>query len=61
MKFDKKDVPQFKDEVCTKCHCLEYCQEKEVQWFLACPKFFNWKIGYVSPFETEAYVKKEKE
>ena len=51
MKYDKKDIPQFQKEVCL-CDCIMKgkCIEegKDDKWFLACPKFFNWKIGYVS-------------
>ena len=51
MKFDKKDIPQFQKEVClTDCVLKGKCIEegKDEHWFLACPKFFNWKIGYTS-------------
>ena len=51
MKYDKKDIPQFQKEVCL-CDCIMKgkCIEegKDDKWFLACPKFFNWKIGYTS-------------
>ena len=51
MKYDKKDIPQFQKEVCL-CDCIMKgkCIEegKDDNWFLVCPKFFNWKIGYTS-------------
>ena len=51
MQYDVKDVHQFKEEVCNKTctqrgKCVE--EEKDDHWFLMCPHYFNWKIGFVS-------------
>lgn len=51
MTYDAKDVPQFKEEVCKKtCIMKGKCinDNREDHWFLMCPHYFNWKIGYVS-------------
>lgn len=51
MKYDKKDVPQFQEDVCKKtCINKGACIEdgKDDRWFLMCPHFFNWKIEYKS-------------
>lgn len=53
MKYDPKDIPQFQEQVCKKtCILSGKCIEegKNDHWFLMCPHYFNWKIGYVNPF-----------
>lgn len=49
MKYDEKDVPIFKEEVCLKT-CIECgrCinEGKDNHWFLMCPHYHEWKIGY---------------
>jgi len=55
MKYDKKDIPQFQEDVCKKTcimkgKCIEDGQNDH--WFLMCPHYFNWKIEYKS-FVTE--------
>ena len=51
MKYDEKDIPQFQEEICKKTckmngKCIEEGQNNH--WFLMCPHYFNWKIGFVS-------------
>ena len=51
MKYDPKDVLTFQEEVCNKTctmkgKCIVNGQDKH--WFLMCPHYFNWKIGYKS-------------
>lgn len=51
MTYDPKDVPQFKEEVCKKTCILEgKCIEKyeDPHWFLMCPHYHSWKLGYGS-------------
>lgn len=48
MKYNEKDVPKFKEEICLECHCYNSCIDKNDKNFLMCPKFFNWKIGYTN-------------
>lgn len=48
MKYDEKDVPKFKEEVCVECHCYNSCIGQKDRNFLMCPKFFNWKICYTN-------------
>lgn len=51
MKYDTKDIPKFKQEVCTKtCVLNGKCIEdgKDEHWYLMCPHFFNWKIEFHS-------------
>ena len=48
MKYDKKDIPQFQEQVCKntcimKGKCIE--EAKNEHWFLMCPHYFNWKLG----------------
>ena len=48
MKYDKKDVPAFQEQVCKKtCVCKGKCIKdgKDDHWFLMCPHYFNWKLG----------------
>lgn len=45
MKYDEKDVPLFRKDVCCECVCFNYCLDKDNHWFLMCPKYFNWKMG----------------
>ena len=76
MKYDKKDIPDFQEQVCKKTcvmkgKCIE--EAKNEHWFLMCPHYFNWKLGiktFVSeqlewerthPEEVEAKHKKEVE
>ena len=51
MKYDEKDVPLFKKVICPHCNSYELsCRKKDEEnnnhWFLMCPKFFNWFMGY---------------
>ena len=51
MQYDAKDVPQFKEDVCKKTciqqgKCIE--EEKNDHWFLMCPHYHSWKLGYTS-------------
>ena len=48
MKLDEKKVPDFKNEVCSKCSWINQCNDKDNHWFMMCPKFFNWCIGFKS-------------
>ena len=51
MKYDGKEVPQFQEEVCKKtCKMKSKCisDGRDSHWYLMCPHYFNWKIGYVS-------------
>ena len=48
MKGNEKDIPKFQEQVCKKScvmcgKCIEEHQDNS--WFLACPKYFNWKMG----------------
>lgn len=48
MKYDKKDVPDFQEQVCKKtCILKGKCinEGKNEHWFLMCPHYFNWKLG----------------
>ena len=49
--YKESDIPQFQEEVCKKTciyngRCIE--EGKNKHWFLMCPHYFNWKIGYKS-------------
>lgn len=49
--YDKKDVPQFQEDVCKKTcilkgKCLE--ENKDEHWFLMCPHYHSWKLQYDS-------------
>lgn len=49
--YEVKDVPRFKEEVCNKtCIVNGKCinEGKDNHWFLMCPHYFNWKIGYTN-------------
>ena len=51
MEYDKKDVPQFQEDVCKKkCINKGSCIEKytDPHWFLMCPHYHSWKLGYTS-------------
>ena len=51
MQYDKKDIPDFQEQVCKKT-CLykgECIKEgKDNDWYLMCPHYFNWKLGIKS-------------
>ncbi|MBQ2175890.1 MAG: hypothetical protein II453_12780 [Alphaproteobacteria bacterium] len=49
--YEEKDVPLFQEEVCKmKCvnkgKCIEEGQDSH--WFLMCPHYHSWKLGYNS-------------
>ena len=49
--YEVKDVPSFKEEVCKKTcimkgKCIEDGQNSH--WFLMCPHYHQWKLGYTS-------------
>lgn len=49
--YDKKDVPQFQEDVCKKtCIMRGKCidEGKDNHWFLMCPHYHQWKLGYTS-------------
>ena len=49
--YDPKNVPQFQEEVCKKtCMLKGKCIEEgqNTHWFLMCPAYHRWKIGYTS-------------
>lgn len=51
MKYESKDVPQFQEDVCKKTcimkgKCIEDGQNNH--WFLMCPHYHQWKLGYTS-------------
>ena len=49
--YDVKDVPSFKEEVCNKtCVLKGKCvnEGKDNHWFLMCPHYHRWKIGYAN-------------
>lgn len=49
--YKESEVPQFQQEVCTKTCIMKGKCIKEAHdnhWFLMCPHYFNWKIGYTS-------------
>lgn len=50
MAYDKKDVPQFQKDMCSKCVLKGKCIEegKDDHWFLMCPHYHQWKLGYTS-------------
>lgn len=51
MRYDPKDVPVFKEEVCkTTCRMKGKCinDERDDHWFLMCPHYHSWKLGYTS-------------
>ena len=51
MQYDKKDIPDFQEQVCKKT-CLykgECIKEgKDNDWYLMCPHYFNLKLGIKS-------------
>lgn len=49
--YKESEVPQFQEEVCKKTcimkgKCIEEGYDKH--FFLMCPHYFNWKIGFKS-------------
>ena len=51
MKCNEKDIPQFQQDVCLKTcimkgKCIEEGQDNH--WFLMCPHYHQWKLGYTS-------------
>ena len=51
MVYDKKDVPQFQEDVCKRtCIMKGKCIEdgQDAHWFLMCPHYHRWKLGYES-------------
>lgn len=49
--YNEKEVPQFQEEVCKKtCIMKGKCinDSKDNHWFLMCPHFHSWKLGYGS-------------
>ena len=65
MKYDSKDVLAFKEEVCNntcimKGKCIAEGQDD--RWFLMCPHYFSWKIGFKSFItDQEEYLKNHPE
>lgn len=56
MKYDKKDVPAFKEEVCkTTCIMKGKCinEGQNDHWFLMCPHYFSWKLKLKPSWVTE--------
>ena len=51
MQYDPKDIPTFKEEVCkSTCILNGKCidEGKDNHWFLMCPHYHSWKLGYTS-------------
>ena len=49
--YKASDVPQFQQDVCLKtCVCEGKCitEGKDNHWFLMCPHYHSWKLGYTS-------------
>lgn len=49
--YNEKDVPQFQEDVCKKtCIMKGKCIEdgQGLHWFLMCPHYHSWKLGYGS-------------
>lgn len=49
--YKASDVPQFQQDVCLKTcimngKCIEEGQDNH--WFLMCPHYHQWKLGYTS-------------
>ena len=49
--YDEGDIPQFQKEVCmntcvNKGSCVDEMQDNH--WFLMCPHYHSWKLGYTS-------------
>ena len=54
MIYDEKDVPKFQEEMCKdKCILKGECvdEKKNNHWFLMCPHYHKWKLGYKSVLE----------
>ena len=51
--YDRKDVPSFQEDICKKiCLMKESCikEGKDDHWFLMCPHYHQWKLGYEGSF-----------
>ena len=46
-KSDIRPLSDFIKEECTECVCFERCDKTE-KTIKACPKYFNWTIGFHS-------------
>lgn len=49
--YDKKDIPQFQEDVCKKtCILKGKCidEDRDPHWYLMCPHYHSWKLGYGS-------------
>ena len=49
--YDPKDVPQFQQDECLKkCPLKGKCIDdgQNDHWFLMCPMYHKWKLGYTS-------------
>lgn len=49
--YKASDVPQFQQDVCLKtCVCKGKCisDGRDKHWFLMCPHYHSWKLGYSS-------------
>ena len=49
--YDEKEVPEFQENVCKKtCKLKGSCIEKGKynHWFLMCPHYHKWKLGYIT-------------
>ena len=49
--YDKNDIPQFQEDVCKKtCILRGSClnEEHNEHWYLMCPHYHSWKLGYSS-------------
>lgn len=49
--YKESEIPQFQEEVCKKTcimkgSCIEFGYDNH--FFLMCPHYFNWKIGFKS-------------
>jgi hypothetical protein len=66
MKYEKKDLPLFKNVICSNCPIFQVTCKKEEDnknehWFFMCPHFFNWAIGlkYVNGIMEKVEPKRE--
>ena len=49
MIYNEKDIPDFQKEYCEAiCHLKGQCikENKDNHWFLTCPFYHKWKLGY---------------